>query len=352
MAQYYTGLDVSLESTNIAIVNERGKLVFESSASTDPQSINTTLLKAGFPIQKASLESGSWSHWLIKELSALGWNITCIDARSISPLLALNTNKTDRNDARGIAEAVRIESQYIKEVYQKSQSSIDMQTLLSARRLFVTQKTALSNSIRGLLRVYGLRLPAKKGHSLTDIIQKIIQENWPHQAVDSDRTPPILALEALACTFEKVSKEITSIDNFLYGFAKKNDLTKRFMTVPGIGPVTAITYQVVIDNPDRFKNSRLVGSYLGMCPRQYSSGQTKKMGRISKRGNKELRNLLSSAGLIVLHRCKKEFPLRTWGLKIADKHGVKKASVAVGRKITIILHQIWSKNTVFLTEKS
>lgn len=106
MAQYYTGLDVSMEWTHITTVNNKGKIVFEASVKTDPQSINAALKKAGFPIKKMSLESGSWSHWLVKEISALGWNITCIDARTISPFLALNTNKTDRNDARGIAEAV------------------------------------------------------------------------------------------------------------------------------------------------------------------------------------------------------------------------------------------------------
>ena len=111
MAQYYTGLDVSMDRTDITIVDERGRIVFESFATTDPSSIDTILKNAGFPITKMSLESGSWSHWLIRELTELGWNITCIDARSIAPLLALKTNKTDRNDARGIAEAVRAESQ-------------------------------------------------------------------------------------------------------------------------------------------------------------------------------------------------------------------------------------------------
>ena len=126
MAQCYTGLDVSMEQTDIATVNDKGKIVFEASIKTDPQSIDAALKQAGFPIQKMSLESGSWSHWLVKEISALGWNITCIDARSISPLLALKANKTDRNDARGIAEAVRMQSQYIREVYQKSQESINL----------------------------------------------------------------------------------------------------------------------------------------------------------------------------------------------------------------------------------
>ncbi len=127
MTQYYAGLDVSMNETDITVVNEKGKIIFEEKAATNPQKIHDALIKAAFPITKMSLESGSWSHWLIKELTLLGWNITCIDARSIAPLLALKTNKTDRNDARGIAEAVRTESKHVREVYQKSQESMILQ---------------------------------------------------------------------------------------------------------------------------------------------------------------------------------------------------------------------------------
>ena len=340
---YYTGLDVSMDKTDIVTVDERGKIVFESSAATDPQSLHSKLKEAGFSIQKMSLESGSWSHWLVKELSALGWNITCIDARSISPLLALKTNKTDRNDARGIAEAVRSESQYVKEVYQKSQHSIDMKTLLTARRLLIEQRTAINNCIRGLLRSYGIKLVISSTKNLIEDLQTKMQEKW----TDWDDKPQVLALQKLSCVFEKIGKEIKIIDDKLNIYAKKDVLIRRLMTVPGVGPLTAITYKVVIDNPKRFKNSRLVGAYLGMCPKQYSSGQTKKMGRISKKGSGELRLLLASAGMRVLIRCKQSFSLRSWGLKIAEKHGKKKASIAVGRKIAIILHQLWNKKTTF-----
>lgn len=344
MVQYYTGLDVSMDETNIATVDDHGNIVFESSTKTDPQSLHNVLRAAGFPIQKISLESGSWSHWLVKELTAFGWKITCIDARSIAPQLNLNTNKTDRNDARGIAEAVRINSKSIKEVYQKSQESVEMQTLLSARRLLVGQRTALNNAIKGLLKTYGLSLV---GAPILEKVQAKIEQQW---ASDSSQ-PPVLALEKLSLMFEKIAQEILIIDHFLNKLVKEDELIKRLMTAPGVGQLTAITYKVVIDNPHRFKKPRLVGAYLGMCPKQYSSGKTKRMGRISKKGSQELRNLLSSAGMKLLTHCKQDSLLRTWGLKIAEKHGKKKASVAIGRKLAIILLQIWRNNTIFSPEK-
>lgn len=364
MAQYYTGLDVSMKQTDIATVNEQGKLVFEASVKTDPQSLHTTLKNAGFPIQKMSLESGSWSHWLIRELSALGWNITCIDARSISPLLALKTNKTDRNDARGIAEAVRTTSQYIAEVHHKSQDSINIGVLLSARRLLVGQRTALGNAMRGLFKSYGIHLGPLGTKTFVGKVQTKIMECWPTEqsasSVEKDRLsldflqkkePQALALEQLASCFELLNKEIMIINAKLSAIAQKDAVIKRLMTAPGVGTLTAITYKAVIDDPKRFKNPRLVGAYLGMCPKQYSSGQTKRLGRISKRGSAELRMLLASAGMKVLILCTGSSALRTWGLKIAEKHGKKKASMAIGRKIAVILHRIWSTNSIFASEK-
>lgn len=207
MAQYYTGLDVSEEQTNITTVNNKGKIVFETVVKTNPQSIDAALKQAGFPIQKMSLESGSWSHWLVKEISALGWNITCIDARSISPLLALNTNKTDRNDARGIAEAVRVESKSIREVYQKSQESINLAVLLTTRRMLVEQRTALGNTVRGLLKTFGLRLEALKPNNFSESLEAKIAEQWS-ESTGSSEEYPVLALKTLARSFETLRKEI------------------------------------------------------------------------------------------------------------------------------------------------
>lgn len=359
MTYYYAGLDVSMNQTDITTVDEKGKIVFEASVKTDPESIDVALKNAGFLIEKMSLESGSWSHWLVKELSKLKWNITCIDARSISPLLALNTNKTDRNDARGIAEVVRTESKVIREVHQKSQESINLGTLLTARRLLVAQRTSLLNATRGLFKSFGINLGPLGTERFASTVRIKISEHWPvtllfpkedpesTKKTLNNKEPQTLALEALTTCFEALRHEINAIDVELNTLSKRDEVIKRLMTAPGIGPLTAITYKTIIDNPVRFKNPRLVGSYLGMCPKQYSSGQTKRLGRISKRGSTELRTLLAGAGMKVLVHCKQSSDLRTWGLKIAEKHGKKKASMAIGRKLSVIMHHIWNKYTIF-----
>ncbi|MES2199641.1 MAG: IS110 family transposase [Chlamydiota bacterium] len=352
MAHYYVGLDVSMDQTDITTVDEKGGIVFEASVKTDPSCIDEALKRAGFSIEKMSMESGSLSHWLVQELSKLKWNVTCIDARSISPLLNLKTNKTDRNDARGIAEAVRTESKCIREVHQKSQESINIGTLLTARRLLVEQRTSLSNATRGLFKSFGIRLGPLGIESFASIVQTKISGYWPVESLLPEKNPnhtkqalyekkpQVFALEALTTCFETLCQQINTIDVELNTLSKKDKIVKRLMTVPGIGPLTALTYKTTIDDPTRFKNPRLVGAYLGMRPTQYSSGQTKRLGRISKRGSKELRTLLASAGMRLLTNCKQPSDLRTWGLKIAEKHGKKKAFMAIGRKLAVIMHHI------------
>ena len=358
--QYFVGLDVACISSSICIVNEKGKIICESSIPTNPQSIHKYLESKKLKIEKIALESGSLSHFLVKEISALGWTITCMDARSLQPFMN-RTNKTDRNDARGIAEALRTESKKIKYVHQKSEENIDLGVLLGARRTLVSQRTALSNTMKGLVKSFGIILPPSGINTLASVIQKKLEEVWPtiklenfvEKLPDSSseiKAPPIylpIALEALIRPFECLTQEIDVIDLLLLKLSRKDPVIKRLMTIPGVGLLTAITYKVVIDDPFRFKKGRNVGAYLGMCSKQYSSGQVKRYGRISKTGSKEARTLLTSAGMCLLNRCKASSTLKNWGLKIEQKHGKKKAATAVGRKMGVIMHRLWIENTTF-----
>ena len=360
--QYFVGLDVAMSTSAICVVNEKGKIICESMIPTNPQVIHEYLESKKLKIEKIALESGSLSHFLVKELCALGWAITCMDARSLSPSLQVKTNKTDRNDARGIAEALRTESKQVKHVYQKSEESIDLGVLLGARRTLVSQRTALSNTMRGLLKSFGIILPPSRVNTLALVIREKLEEVWP--IVKSEdliepslegkkeiKLPPTylsIALETLIRPYEGLIKEIDVMDALLLKLSKKDPVIKRLMTVPGIGPLTAITYKVVIDDPLRFKKSRNVGAYLGMCSIQNSSGKIKRYGRISKTGSKETRTLLASAGMCLLNRCKTPCALKDWGLKIEQRHGKKKAAMAVGRKMAIIMHRLWLENTTFI----
>lgn len=341
--KYYTGLDVSMETTAICTLDQEGTIVFEDEIPTDPKLINMCLKAHGYPIDRIALESGSLSHFLVKELANLGRKVICIDARSLSPLLALTINKTDRNDARGIAEAIRCNCKNLKSVYHKSKSSMEMGTFLATRRSLINQRTDIINSVRGLLKTYGIRLGAIGKKSLVETVRSRIA---------GEQKIVKTSLEAFLVVFEKLDAEIGLLDKHLVSFAKDDIVVNRLMTVPGIGPITALSFKIEIDDPARFKRSRSVGAFLGMTPTQYSSGQTKRQGRISKCGSSEVRAMLAEAALVLLTRYKQPCLIKEWGLKIVEKHGYKKATVALGRKLAVTMHRMWADGKDFNPEPS
>lgn len=343
--KHYVGLDVSNEETSICIVNENNNIVKEAKVLSDPESIHRYLLKTGLQFEKIGLEAGSLSHWLVTGLRKEKWNTICIDSRFMSAILSVNINKTDRNDARSIANAIRC-SNY-KEVHIKSLESMATNCLLTARKALVHQKISLMNTIRGILKTFGIKLP-KKIKSIREGIQ---------EATAFDRFSPNehkissyvdwSVIETLVVCCEKIVEELQILEEKLKSLAKDDPVIQLFLTHPGVGPVTAMTYKAEIDDPKRFKKSRSVGAYLGMTPRQYSSGETTKQGRISKQGSSELRALLHEAGIVLITRTKAKSKLKDWGLKKKRKLKTQKAGMAVGRKIAINLHRMWLEGKVF-----
>lgn len=330
--KYYTGLDVSMQTTAVCTVDQDGAIVFEDEIPTEPKLIDMCLRANGHPIDRLALESGSLSHWLVKELAKLSRKAICVDSRTLAPFLALDVNKTDRNDARGIAEAIRCNCKKLKMVHPRSQHSIELGTFLATRRSLINQRTHTINTIRGLLKTYGIRLGAVGKKS---IVEKVRERILSEQEITKS------SLEALLEVFIKLDAEIETLDEKLLRLAKEDKVVCRLMTIPGIGPITALTYKAEIDDPTRFKRSRAVGAYLGMTPTQYSSGQTKRQGRISKCGPNELRSMLSEAAFALLTRYKRPNLLKAWGLKIAEAQGYRKAMVAVGRKLAVLMHRMW-----------
>jgi transposase len=337
---YYVGLDISMKETVICIVNDKGEVVHRGKSKTDPEKIAYHLnkvTKTNQKIEKIGLESGCLSYWLVDELQKLGLKTICIDARKMATLLSVQVNKTDANDAQGIAEAMRC-GMY-KEVCQKSQQAIELGTLLQCRRTLVQQRVQLINSIRGFLKTYGIRLGSCGGKEFPGKIRALL--------------PGMLMLaregiESLVNCYEKLSEEIKRLDGKIEAVAKEDEDVQRLMTVPGVGIITAMSFKIEIDDPQRFKKSKDVGAYLGMTPRQYSSGETKRQGRISKCGSSEVRSLLTEAGLVCLTRTKKWSKVKAWGLKIMRKHGAKKAAVAIGRKLAVIMHRMLIEKTDFV----
>lgn len=334
---HYVGLDISMKETVICIVNDKGEPVHRGRSKTDPEKIAYHLKQTRLKIEKIGLESGSLSHWLINELRAFDLPAICIDARKMAAFLSVQINKTDDNDARGIAEAMRCG--LYKEVSQKSQQAVETGTLMQCRRTLVQQRVQLINSIRGFLKTYGVRLGSCGGKEFPERVRAML----PGALMIARE-----GIDSLVNCYEKLCVEIQALDKRIESLAREDEDVKRLMTVPGVGIVTAMSFKIEIDDPHRFKKSRDVGAYFGMTPRQYSSGETKRQGHISKCGSSEVRSLLTEAGLVCLTRSKKWSKVKAWGLKIMRKHGAKKAAVAVGRKLAVIMHRMLLEKKDFM----
>jgi len=336
--KHYVGLDVAMKKTSICIVDEKGKIVHESEAKTDPQVLTEAINKTGFSIELIGFESGSLSHYLTQGFKEKSMPAICMDARKLSAILSIRINKTDKNDARGIADALR--TGMFSQVHEKSRESIDRGTVLSVRRSHINQRTGVKNHIRGILKTYGIRLgsvgPMRFNKAVTQSIEGQL-DLLVCQAINGQ-------LEL----FDLLTKKIDELDQKLLKIARQDKDVQLLMTCQGVGAITALTYKTEISDPKRFIKSRTVGAYLGMTPTQYSSGETSKQGRISKCGSNELRSLLAEAGIVVLTRSQKWSKLKAWGLKLMRRKGIKKASIAVGRKLAIIMHRMLIEEKEFV----
>lgn len=328
--KHYIGLDVSMKETSICIVDEAGKIVFEKEVNTDPNDIYECIARTGFEILLVGLESGSLSHWLVDNLKKLGLPTICVCSRKMAAILSVTINKTDKNDARGIASAMR--GGHYREVHHKSVYAVELSTLMGSRRSLVNQRTCCMNTIRGLFKSYGIIV----GTANTDRFCKKITGLLEKLSKDAQ-----VGLKALLEVFNVNNAQVNFLDEKIEKIAKEDPIVKRLTTLPGVGPITALTYKMEIDDPHRFKKSRSVGAYVGATPQQYSSGETHRQGKISKCGSSELRYLLSEAATSMMLRTKGWNKDKAWAFKIMKKHGFGKARMALARKLAVKMHRMW-----------
>lgn len=328
----YIGLDVSLKTTSICIMDQNGQILKQMTSKTEPKAIFETISKPGLAIEKVCLECGGISHWLTKELKMLGLPVICIDARKMSAAISIRTNKTDKNDAQEIANALR--TGYYKEVYQKQDHIMEKQTLLTTRRALIEQRTQTTNCIKGLLKLHG-----KLSCASSDNPRKFIDD--VRNQLNGLGEEVCLSINSLIQVYTIINNEVGKIDWKVDEITKSDEDVQLFKTIPGVGAVTALTFKLEIDDPTRFKKSRSVGAYAGMTPKQYSSGESIVLGCISKRGSNELRALLCQSAMCMMYISKSWSRLKVFGLKIKRKHGHKKAKVALGRKLAVVMHRMW-----------
>jgi len=333
--EYYVGLDVSLKLTAVCIVDQKGAVKHEAMIPSDPESIAEFVRPHAESVVRIGLESGPTSTWLWTELNKMGLPVICIDARHAKAALKMQINKSDRNDAVGIARIMQ--TGWYREVRVKALDSHAIKALLVSRALLVKIKRDIENQIRGLLKNLGLVIGRAKMNTFKMRAQELIEDKPALTAV----------VEPLLIAREAIAQQIADLDRKVMRLARNDAQVRRFMTTPGIGPITALCYLATIDDPTRFNKSRNVGAYIGLTTRRYASGETDWTGRISKCGDAMLRSYLFEAANVLLTRVAKWSALKAWGMRIAKRSGIRKAKVAVARKLAVILHRMWIDGTEF-----
>ena len=332
---YFAGLDVSLEETAICIIDDAGRIMREARVASEPAALVAFFKVCGLEMRRVGLEACSLTAWLHQGLTEAGIAAVCIEARRAKAAMGAMPNKTDRNDARGIAQIMR--TGWYRAVHVKSSICRSWRALLTARRMVLNKRRDIENGVRALLREAGLKVgvPSRKNFAAR------VRELASGDAVLSS------LVEALLPVIDAMTREAGKLTRRVLDEVRVEPICRRLMTVPGVGPLTALAFRATVDRPDRFRRSRDVGAHLGLTPRRYQSGETDVQGRISRCGDELARTALYEAAHSLLIRDTRWSALRVWGLQVARRRGMAKARVAVARKLAVILHRMWSDGSEF-----
>jgi transposase len=334
--EYYAGIDVSVESSCICVVDGKGKVIREAKAPSEPEALINWFRELGIPLVRIGLEAGPLSQWLYLHLGNAGLTVELIETRHVRDAFKAMPVKTDRNDARGIAQLMRLG--WFRPVHCKSLPAQEVRALLTTRKLLQTKQHDIEMSLGGVLRGFGLKVGATTPRSFAGRVRELVAGH---------PTLPVIA-EALLAAREVLARELSSLEKRGLAISRSDRRVRLLMSVPGVGAIVALTYVSAIDDPARFRSSRMVGAHFGLTPRRYQSGETDVTGRISKIGDATVRTMLYEAANVILTRPVKGSALKSWGLKLAKRAGMKKAKVALARKLSVVMHRMWVDGTCFV----
>jgi transposase len=336
---YYAGIDVSLEQSSVCVVDGSGKIVREAKVASDPESLTGYFTGFGLPLVRIGLEAGPLSQWIHAGLVAAGFDVVLLETRHVKAALSAMTVKTDRKDARGSAQLLRMG--WFRPVHCKSASAQEVRALLVGRKLLQGKMLDIELGIRGLLRGFGLKVgTVSKGMFVTRIRDLIAGQGMLERVIE----PMLRARDALRVEFNVLHRQVLAI-------VRTNAICRRLMTVPGVGAMVALTFTSAIDDPARFTSSKAVGAHFGLTPKKYQSGETDVTGGISRAGDAMARTALYEAAQSMLTRVVRMSSLKRWALDVAKRRGVKRAKVALARKLAAVLHRMWVDGTEFRWSK-
>jgi transposase len=333
--EHYAGIDVSLEQSSVCVLDATGRIVREAKIASEPEALIGWLADLGLPLARIGLEAGPLSQWLHAALVRAGYPAVLLETRHVKAALSAMVVKTDRKDARGIAHLLRMG--WFRPVHCKSPPAQEVRALLVARKQLQAKMRDVELSLRGLLRGFGLKVGEISKGQFAARVRTLVAG---HTILERVAEAMLRAREALRTEFGKLHCAMLAI-------ARGDEVCRRLMTVPGVGALIAVTFTSAVDDPQRFAKSKGVGAHFGLTPRKYQSGETDITGAVSRVGDAMVRTALYEGAPIPLTRAVRFSALKRWALEVAKRRGMKRAKVALARKLAVILHRMWIDGTTF-----
>jgi transposase len=334
--EHYAGIDVSLECSSLCVVDATGKIVREAKVASDPEALIAWFGSLGLQVVRIGLEAGPLSQWLYAAMKQAGLAVELLETRHVRRAFETMLVKSDRNDARGIAQLMR--HGWFRPVHCKSLPAQEVRALLTARKLVQSKLQDTENSLRGILRGFGLKVgkttPTRFAGRIKDLVAG-------HPSLE-------VIAQAMLAVHAVLQREFKGLEKRVRLLARSDPSTRLLMTTPGVGAIVALTYASAIDDPARFRSSKQVGAHFGLTPKRYQSGQTDYTGRISKIGDAAVRTALYEAAHVMLTKPLKGCTeLKSWAMRIAKRAGMSKAKVALARRLGVIMHRMLVDRTSF-----
>jgi transposase len=327
--EHFAAIDVSLELSSVCVVDATGKIVREAKVASEPGALVGWFHGSGLTCVRVGLEAGPLSQWLHAGLRKAGHDAVLIETRHAKAALKAMTVKTDRNDARGMAQLMRLG--WFRPVHAKALPTQEVRALLTGRKLLAGKLQDVESGLRGVLRGFGLKVgQVSKGRYEARIRELVAGQ------------PMLEALaEAMLRARSALRAEFATLHRKLLRIVREDAVCRRLMTAPGVGAVVAATYKTAVDDPGRFKRSKDLGAHFGLTPRKYQSGEVDWTGRISKVGDAAARSALYEAATVMLSHVARFSALKAWAVGVAKRQGIRKARVALARKLSTVLHRMW-----------
>ena len=327
--EHYAGIDVSLESSSLCVVDATGRIVREAKIASEPEALVGWFHHFGIQLTRIGLEAGPLSQWLYAAMRDAGLAVELLETRHVRDAFKAMPVKSDRNDVRGIAQLMRLG--WFRPVHCKSIEAQETRAVLTARKLLQSKLRDIENSLRGVLRGFGLKVGTTTERTFAERIRELVAG---HPGLE-------IVAQALLEAHAVLRREFNGLDKHTQKLARSHPQARLLMTTPSVGPIVALTYASAVDDPKRFRSSKATGAHFGLTPKKYQSGETDYTGRISKIGDASVREALYQAAHVMLTKPVRNCSaLKGWAMRIARRAGLRKAKVALARKLAVVLHRM------------